>query len=108
MGGDPDFLRTTYYIDPESPAGKGMQGIIGWSDRRINALAQAQALEMDPVRRKKIIFELQERIADEVPMVLLVGVMWNNVFRPAKYDGWVFRYGHNMPSHNKLSFLIRE
>ena len=105
MGGDPDFLRSTYYVDPE---GLGQVNYFpGYMNQSINEIAREQARELNPIKRKEIIFELQSVIADEVPMVLLTGSNWNIVYRPSDYDNWVFRYGHNMPSHNKLSFLIR-
>ena len=100
MGGDPDYLRTIY--------GKGTETIKGWSDEKVSELAVSQAMEADADVRKEIIFELQERIADEVPMVILYGAVDNFVFKPTEYDGWMFRYDHSKCDHNKLSYLIRE
>ncbi len=100
MGGDPDYLRTVY--------GAGAKTIKGWSNTEIAALIQEQATEQDEAKRKAIIFEIQEKISAEVPMILLHGAMDNFVFRPETYDGWMFRYDHSKCDHNKLSYLIRE
>lgn len=100
MGGDPDYLRTVY--------GEGAGTIKGWANPEIAALAKEQAAEQDTSSRKDIIFELQERIADEVPMIMLYGAMDNYVYRSETYNGWMFRYDHSKCDHNKLSYLIRE
>lgn len=100
MGGDPDYLRNAY--------GEEADRIKGWSNPEITDLLKKQAVEQNKETRKDIIFEIQERIADEVPMVMLYGAMDNFVYRPATYDGWMFCYDHSKCDHNKLSYLIRE
>lgn len=100
MGGDPDYLRNIY--------GSGSKTIKGWSSPEIAALIDRQSMEIDEVKRKELIFEIQSKIADEVPMILLHGAVDNFVFRPEHYDGWMFRYDHSKCDHNKLSYLIRE
>ncbi len=100
MGGDPDYLRTVY--------GEGAKTIKGWKNPEIAALIKEQAAEQNETLRQKIIFELQERIADEVPMIMLHGAMDNFVYRPDTYNLWMFRYDHSKCDHNKISYLLRE
>ncbi|WRS28672.1 ABC transporter substrate-binding protein [Oscillospiraceae bacterium MB08-C2-2] len=100
MGGDPDYLRIVY--------GEGAKTIKGWSSPEIAALIKEQAAQQDEGKRKELIFEIQEKIAAEVPMILLHGAMDNFVFRPETYDGWMFRYDHSKCDHNKLSYLVRK
>jgi len=100
MGGDPDYLRSVYGAD----AGV----ILGWTNDELFALLANQAVEQDADARKAIIDQAQEIISAEVPMIMLYGKVMNYVYRPAKYNGWMCRYDHNMFNHNKLSYLIRE
>ncbi len=100
MGGDPDYLRTVY--------GEGDKNIIGWSDDEIHTLAAKQAAEPDEELRKDYINQLQEKISDQVPMIMLYGAVDNFVYRSETYDGWMFRYDHSKCDHNKLSYLIRK
>lgn len=99
MGGDPDYLRTIY--------GTGGTTIKGWSDPQIASILEAQSVELDPNKRKELVYEAQKLIADQVPMIMLHGALDNFVYRPAKYDHWMFRYDHSKCDHNKLSYVIR-
>jgi len=103
LGGDPDYLRPLFAIEE----GGEKNELMGYHNATISRLAQAQATERDPAKRRKMIFELQKLIADEVPAIMLTGAVMNFVYRPAKYEGWMFRYDHNMTDHNKLSYLQR-
>ncbi|WP_449241089.1 ABC transporter substrate-binding protein [Desulfoscipio gibsoniae] len=108
MGGDPDYLRNLYASNPKAKSkGLGSGAVPGYYNERVRTLALRQARELDPEKRKKTIFELQELIAEEVPMILLYGQVDNHVYRPAKYDGWMFRYDHTKTDHCKLSYLER-
>ncbi|EHQ89733.1 ABC transporter substrate-binding protein [Desulfosporosinus youngiae] len=106
MGGDPDYLRSIYGKQ-SSTAALNQQNLMGYQNERINALSQEQAVERDPAQRKDMIFRLQKLIAEDVPMIILQGAVDNYVYRPEKYDGWMFRYDHNKTDHNKLSYLKR-
>jgi len=100
MGGDPDYIRTVY--------GSGSETIKGWSDETIEDLAARQAVQTDESLRKDLLGQLQERIAEEVPIIMLYGTTDNYVYRSNNYNGWMFRYDHSKCDHNKLSYLIRE
>jgi len=101
MGGDPDYLRRIY--------GENSTTIRGWSNERVNELANMQAVEKDAAKRKEMIFELQEIIADELPMVMLYSTVTYFVYRPGKYARWMMiRYDHNQRcDFYKLSYVVR-
>lgn len=84
--------------------------IRGWSNDRVNELANMQATECNQEKRKEMIFEMQEIIADEVPMIMLYSTTTNFVYRPAKYDGWMMiRYDNNARcDFYKLSYVVRK
>ncbi len=103
LGGDPGYLKDIYGSN-----GKGSSALPGYTNKEIEELAQQQQIQMDNDKRKNMIFKLQELIAEDVPMVVIYGSVVNHVYRPAKHDGWMCRYDHNMTTHNKLSYLERD
>ncbi|MEA5084792.1 MAG: ABC transporter substrate-binding protein [Lachnospiraceae bacterium] len=100
MGGDPDYLSAVY--------GKTAKTIIGYSNNEVYELIAKQSVEQSEDAREEMIFDLQEKIADDVPMIMLFGATDNFVYRSETYDGWMFRYDHSKCDHNKLSYLIRK
>ncbi len=100
MGGDPDYLSDVY--------GANAGIILGWTNEELFDILSAQTTETDADARADMIDEAQEIISEELPIIMLYGKTMNYVYRPAKYDGWMCRYDHNMLDHNKMSYLIRE
>lgn len=102
-GADPDILRDQYVsIDFE---GTMFSGIPDYSNEKINRLCEEQLVELDKEKRKDIIFELQELIAEEIPQIPLYNTAEYSVFRPKKYDGWKHVFNHHFVTHNKISYL---
>ncbi|TCK87874.1 peptide/nickel transport system substrate-binding protein [Natranaerovirga hydrolytica] len=97
MGSDPSYLSNTY----------GEGSLPGYYNEEIQQLLIEQDKELDNDKRKELVFQLQELIAEEVPIIMLYGPVDNNVYRHGHYDGWMFRYDHNKATHNKLSYLER-
>lgn len=95
---DPDYLRSTLL---------GKRSIRGWSNKQFIKLARQQTSEKDIVKRKEIINEMQDIIANELPIIMLYGDIYNYVYRPKVYEGWMSRYDHSEVDHNKLSFMER-
>lgn len=104
-GGDPDSLRIQY---ASGNKGTMFAGIPGYSNEKINELCEKQLSEIDEDKRKEIIFELQEEIAEEIPQIPLYNTTGHNVFRPEKYDGWKHVFNHHALTHNKISYLEME
>ena len=103
-GADPDFLRTRF----GSQISGMFMGTPGYSNQEINNLGFKQILETDEVKRKKLIFELQELLAEDVPEIPLFMTTGYLVYRKDIYDGWMNVFDHHEPTHNKLSYLERE
>lgn len=99
MGVDPDYLRTVF---------TGDRTVKGWSNKRFNELASAQVIELNKDIRKKMLFEMQKIIADELPLLSLFGPIDNFVYRPEKFNGWKCRYDQSKVDQNKLSFVSSE
>lgn len=106
-GGDADLLREIFAQRGQMDLSPGSNGIPGYSNEKINELSQAQMVTMDPIKRKAIIYELQEVIAEEVPLIALYNTTGYIVYRPGKYDGWMYMFDHHSVTHSKLSYLER-
>jgi len=91
-GSDADSLRSRYLIE-------------GFEHEKIRELGQKQLLEMDPEKRKEIVFELQEEIAREVPILPLYNTKGYRVYRRENFDNWIYMFDHHNPTHSKLSFV---
>lgn len=107
-GGDADYLRTKF-----CGMSFGIEGashgrpLIGYQNDKVDELSLAQLSETDEEKRKEIVYELQEVLADEVPSVPLYYTASYNAYRPAVYDGWMNMYDHHEMTHSKLSYLDR-
>lgn len=53
-----------------------------------------QMQEMDPDKRKEIVFKLQEKIAEEIPMIPIINTSSISVHKTDKYDGYMNMYDH--------------
>ncbi|RKD33791.1 ABC transporter substrate-binding protein [Thermohalobacter berrensis] len=108
-GRDPDLLRDMYYssetMESNSPASGSLPGFY---NEKINELALLQMKQLNFDERKETIYKLQEVIAQEVPQIPLFNTIGYFVFRPLKYDGWMYTYDHHYPEHCKLSYLERK
>ncbi|MEN6567875.1 MAG: ABC transporter substrate-binding protein [Veillonellales bacterium] len=104
-GGDADLLRSVYAAGANADSAFLGRGIPGYSNTQINDLGAQQIITMDREKRKALIFQLQEIIAEEVPRLPLYNTTGYIVYRPAKYDGWRYMFDHHEVTHNKLSYL---
>ena len=68
IGGDPDWLRQRF----TEPANQGLFfRSWGFENERFDELAAAQLATLDPVARKELVVEMQEILAEEVPVLPL-------------------------------------
>ena len=107
-GFDADYLRTKF-----CGASFGIEGashgrpLIGYQNDKVDELCMAQLSETDTEKRKEIIYELQDVLAEEVPSIPLYYTASYNAYRPAVYDGWMNMFDHHEMTHSKLSYLDR-
>ncbi|MGL5513423.1 MAG: ABC transporter substrate-binding protein, partial [Sporomusa sp.] len=104
-GGDADLLRNAYMFRQSAGQSMSVNGIFGYKNEKINTLCKEQLVELDQSKRKELVIKLQEMIAEEVPQLPLYNTSSFIVYRPAKYDGWRYMFGHHEVTHNKLSYL---
>ncbi|MCS5695415.1 ABC transporter substrate-binding protein [Desulfofundulus thermocisternus] len=106
-GNDPDYLRERFAGRSRGGLSPSASGLRGYNNDELNNLLEKQRLEMDDQKRKQLIFKIQEILAEDVPEIPLYYTTGYNVYRPAKYDGWMFMFDHHSLTHSKLSYLER-
>lgn len=108
-GNDADYLRERF--SSEKKAGGGISPNLmrfkGYSNPELSELLEKQFETIDENERKKQIFKAQELLAEDVPEIPIYYTTGYTVYKPAKYDGWMFMFDHHSLEHSKLSYLER-
>lgn len=104
-GADPDYLMGHCSNTFSSSSSPSASGSIGLKIPALESLMERQRIETDPARRGKLIEKIQHLAEEEVPEIPLFYTTAFNVYRPAKYDGWMFMFDHHSLEHGKLSYL---
>lgn len=108
-GQDPDYLAAhfigTLTTQTSSPSGSGMKG---FESPELMKLLRMQSHEFNPEKRLSLLKKIQWITAAEVPEIPLFYTTGYTVYRPEKYNGWMFMYDHHSLSHSKLSWLERD
>ena len=107
VGGDPDFLRLWFSGAATNAFAYGDL----LHNARFDAVAAAQARELDPAVRKAQVAELQEILSAELPTLPLYYRRFYFVYDPRAWDRWSNTAGGIMNGipliDNKLAFLDR-
>ncbi len=104
-GGDPDSLRLIYASETNNDSVPTSSIIPGYYNNLISKLSYEQLYALEENDRKDIVFELQEIISEELPMLPLYNTTGYDIYRPEKYNGWINMYDHHLVTHSKLSYL---
>lgn len=108
-GGDPNYIVAhlcgDIFVQNNAPS---QSGLPGFAAPELMELLRNQAMEIDPEKRRRLIIQIQQRAAELVPEIPLFYTTGYSMFRPAKYDGWMYMYDHHSLQHSKLSFLKRQ
>lgn len=106
--GPPDYLRGSYSNDSlrktRSPFSLGS---VGYSNEKITELAEAQLKEIDPEKRKELLFDLQVEIAKEIPQLPLGTATRSMVYRSDSGIEMVPTASNVQVEQNRLSYVNR-
>lgn len=104
MGGDPDYLRTR--LSSKSQA-KVYSKIHGFTNARFEELAGKQRVTIDVPAREKLVDEMQQIVAEELPLLSLYVPDRMQIFVKDVFDAWYFTPGGLFALHpgpyNKLA-----
>lgn len=107
-GGDPNYLSERFGSGAAGSLSPTASGLRGYNNDALNELLDKQSKEMDGSKRKALVYQIQDIIAEDVPEIPLYYTTDYNVYRPDKYDGWMYMFDHHSLSHSKLSYLTRD
>jgi peptide/nickel transport system substrate-binding protein len=83
---DPNYVRTFYYSKNDKPRGWNMSG---YRNPAFDEMADAQRKEMDRLKRRKLLREMQEVIARDNPYIPLYNPTIVECVRNDRFVGWV-------------------
>jgi peptide/nickel transport system substrate-binding protein len=87
---DPDYLRNFFISRNNKPNG---WNTCGYSNPRFDKMADASADAMDLEERKKLIWEMQKMILDDLPWFPLYSPKLAEAVRVDRFTGWVQMVG---------------
>ncbi|MBA3286538.1 MAG: hypothetical protein H0U21_00755 [Acidimicrobiia bacterium] len=100
--GDPDLLRRVF----ASTVPPSLTGASGYVNPTFDELAARQRATFDEAERKSIVAEMQEIIAEDIPILALYAPDTTFVFRKAVLDQWYFTPGrYPIDIDNKQLFI---
>lgn len=108
ISGDPKFLNEM--ISPVYGAGSVNSARYD-ANARLNDLLEAQVREMDPDRRKELVYEIQKIIAEDLPSISLYYPQTTAAYDPRKGIHWFYTrggIGKGIPiPQNKMALIPR-
>jgi len=84
---------------------KGTLNLSGYGDPEVDRLTDEALVTTDPDARRELLYRVQERLADDLPLITLFYQDGIYAYRPAAYDGWTYMAGQGII--HKGSFLRR-
>ena len=112
--GDPDILRGVYHSlrpgeDPTAASGNKLHKATGYANAEVDRLLDAQLATYDVEERKRFVGQLQEIVAEELPVAMLYYTTMFYVYRKSVFDQWYFTpggFGPGMPDvYNKHPYI---
>ncbi|MCD4743616.1 MAG: ABC transporter substrate-binding protein [Desulfobacteraceae bacterium] len=83
---DPDYLRTFFYSKNDKPNGWNMSG---YNNPTFDKLAQQQKSIVDNEARKKVIWEMQQMLMEDVPYIPLYNPHIIEAVSTKEFTGWI-------------------
>lgn len=87
--GDPEMLRGVYHSTPPNPFHRAN----GYVNPEVDRLLDAQISIFDVEERKKLVGQVQEIVAEDLPVAMLYYTKWYFVFRKKVFDQWYYTPG---------------
>jgi ABC-type transport system substrate-binding protein len=83
---DPDYVRNFFVSANDKPQGWNMSG---YSNPEFDRLAEQSVKEMDQEKRRKLIWQMQRMIMEDVPYIPLYNPILLEAVRTDRFAGWV-------------------
>lgn len=86
-----------------SDPAKGNLNLAGYANAEVDALTDEAAVTTDEASRRKLLFQVQELLAQDLPLITLFYQDGIYAYRPAIFDNWTYMAGQGII--NKNSFV---
>lgn len=123
--GDPEILRGIYHSlaadqEPTSTTGNTLNKATGYDNAEVDRLLDAQLATYDDEERKRLVGQIQELVAEDLPVAMLYTTTLFFAYRKNVFDQWYFTpggFGPGLPdvfnkhpyiTGNKVGLAIRE
>jgi peptide/nickel transport system substrate-binding protein len=107
-GSDSDYLRERFGGKPKGGISPSASRLHGYVNEQLNRLLEEQVVTFNEEKRREMVYRIQDILAEDVLEIPLFYTTSYSVYRPGKYDGWMFMFDHHSLSHSKLSYLERD
>ena len=106
--GDPEQLRGVYHSQPPNPLHKAT----GYANAEVDRLLDAQLAAPGQEERKQLVAQIQQIVAEELPVAMLYYTTLFFVFRKEVFDQWYYTpggFGPGIPEvYNKHPYITGE
>lgn len=107
--GDPELLRLVYYSNPNA-AVTPAHNATGYNNPEVDRLLDAQLAAYDFEERKRLVWEIQQIVAEDLPVAVIYYPTLFFVFRRSVFDQWYytpggFGPGINTDAYNKQAYI---
>ena len=86
-GGDPDYLSERFTGVSKGATSPSVAALRGYNNEQLNTLLEEQSLATNDQKRKELVFDIQNNLAEDVPEIPIYYTTGYSVYKPAKYDG---------------------
>jgi len=101
LGIDPDFLRNFFHSSQITRRGRNTSA---YNNPSFDKLANESTEELDREKRRKIIFEMQSILMEDIPWIPLFNVFVIEGYRENRFSGWVNQL-NGIGNHWSLLFI---
>ncbi|HWH34653.1 MAG TPA: ABC transporter substrate-binding protein [Acidimicrobiales bacterium] len=112
--GDPEILRGVYHSlpagqDPTPVTGNQLHKAAGYANAEVDRLLAEQRAAYDIEERKRLVGEIQQIVAEEVPTIMLYTTTLFFAYRKRAFDQWYYTpggFGPGLPDvYNKHPYI---
>ncbi len=105
LGGDADYLRARY-AGGELGASTTELSSVGYDNAEVLRLLEEQRTIVDFEKRKEMLYEIQELMAEDVVEIMMYYSYMTSAHRPDVWDGWMYNYDERSVTGCKMSYVV--
>ncbi len=103
---DPNWFLTQVLHSDRAGANAGGSNLSNWMNDEVDALIDAQAVELDPEVRREMIMEIQEIFARETPFIPVYFINDVQAYDRTKFEGFLQRPSAGISRFNNLTSFL--